>query len=216
MLNRHISGIFVVFAILFGASQVFAQEQTVDDKTAREAFAEKFIWSYALLGVDPAQEADLTGMYQGTYKEWLSPQEFYQEIGRPDLVESLETNESGMLIGGLIMYTGMLGTAAGATWLTVEGLGGDDPNYLLPALVTGASVALLIGGLIYKPATLQPITQREAWKLADQYNQQLKDELGLPEDYSPVPTPKSSLPAEVRYGLSPTLGGVSGGFRVAF
>ncbi|AWV90671.1 hypothetical protein [Bradymonas sediminis] len=199
---------------------------------AKQQFAEKFIWTQGLIGLNQygAMLMQSTMIYQGKYKRPLTPREFYLEIGRPDLAEELESNEAQQSLANITGLVGTLAFVGGTTWLLMEFLtsSGEDynittgeweqqeANYMAPGILTGASVGLLIAAYIIAPDQVQPVTSSEAMKLADQYNQKLKSDLGLAEDYSVVPEVNTTNTMKFSYGISPTLQGVSGAIRVDF
>lgn len=204
-----------------------------DREAARNSYAERFLWSQDLVGVNQYGGVlfERPTIYKGKYKEKLTPEEFYLEVGRPDLAEELASNQTRGTIGIIVGSVGVLGLTGGGTWMLMEallsGTGGEydpdtgetiteDANYLGPGVVMGASVVAIVAAAFISPDQMQPVSQSEALRLADQHNQKLKKELGLDDDYSIIPDPSDTESMNFSYGLSPTFGGVHGAIRVDF
>lgn len=193
------------------------RESGEENMAAQEEYNKMFIWApvnkYGVL-------LSSRSMYQGKYKKVLRPSQFYHEVGRPDLAQELASNQAQRTAGFLISGVGYLGLIGSVPWWFFEGAVSFSDNrnahYIGPALLSGASIAAVIVGIVIMPNQIQPITQSEALELADQYNQRLKKDLGLDGDHSAIFDDDAPNAMKVSYGLSPTWEGVSGVIRVDF
>jgi hypothetical protein len=127
--------------------------------------------------------------YQGDVRQKLRPFQFYQAVGRPDLIDSYGTRKAtaiaGFVIGGISAGAAYVLFVV-ATTSTIEcpidssfHRNCPDASYtptLLAAAVSG--VAFITG--IYYVTHLQPLDDGEAKALANEYNQRLRHQLGLP------------------------------------
>jgi hypothetical protein len=130
--------------------------------------------------------------YQGDVRQKLSRFQFYQTVGRPDLIESYASRKraaiAGFVIGGIaagaayVLFTVALGEELDCT-IDFNNSSFErhcqDGNYtptLLAAAVSG--IAFVTG--IYYVTHLQPLDDGEAKALANDYNQRLRHQLGLP------------------------------------
>jgi|GEM_PF-1019018 len=200
-----------------------------DTQAARQEYDEKFLWSYDLLGITQTGiVVSSSTIYQGKYRKNLSSREFYHVVGRPDLAEELASNQTQSLIAGGLGLAGTLGLIGGGTWFLIESIPSEsynsetgeyekeESNYVGPTVMLGASVAAIIAAVIISPNQIQPVSRSETLKLADQYNQKLKKELGLDDDYSVIPDINQSNSMKFSYEVGPTLGGAHGAIRVDF
>jgi hypothetical protein len=117
--------------------------------------------------------------FKGELKTRLEPAEFYQLVGRADLADSYRERRTLMLQlywggGGLTIGSAVVGLAAhGADGGTISRL-------------EGAALVGFCGGLVALAAARwlesapQPIGEKEARSLAEQYNLRLRRQLGLP------------------------------------
>jgi hypothetical protein len=131
--------------------------------------------------------------YQGELDQELEPEAFYAEIGRPDLAESYRARRH-LMIGGFVV-SALAVTAGFAVMLSV----GPDhceigsasfvtcfqnhENDFHDALIEGAVIAgagIVVWGVgLYLWAHPHPIDENEAKGLADEYNQNLRRQLGM-------------------------------------
>ncbi|WP_168210780.1 hypothetical protein [Persicimonas caeni] len=190
------------------------------DEEAREQYAKQFIWFQDMIGVNQygAVVSSWSNAYQGKYRKLLGPEEFYREVGRPDLAAEYSSNSSKMGWGIAMTTVGIVGATVGGSWLLVEGISSNydaDADTTTPLLVTVGSTLLAIGGYVVMPDKLHPIEPSEARELADKHNQKLKEELGLSKDYSPMPqASRNSIKYNFGFGAAP--GGAAGVLRVEF
>ncbi len=196
------------------------QSNTRALKKAREEYAKRFVWFQDMVGVNQygGIVAHWSNAYQGKYRKVLSSEEFYRAVDRPDLAEQYASNHSQQVWAGTMMSVGLLGVIGGGTWWLVEGIDSSydaNASTTVPMIVTGASAALMIGGIVISPSKVQPVTPSEARELADKHNQKLKHKLGLPEDYSPFPQP-SGESMKLNFGIGAAPGGAAGVLRLEF
>lgn len=115
--------------------------------------------------------------YQGDLDQTISPQDFYRQVGRPDLVKAYEARRSGMITAFVL---GTLASVGGIAWIASQDRSDLDhePSPVGPLLlITAGSISWGVGYYLYfKP---HPISENEAKSLADGYNQNLRRKLGL-------------------------------------
>lgn len=181
---------------------------------AQAKYDEKYVWfeDGALVNVYNGRVMRrFTLAYQGKYKKHLEGDAFYEAVGRSDLAaqyRSRRTRRTLLLTGGSL-------AAVGGGTMTLFGLMGPcvkedarsfaclerDKGLLVPGLVLagGGMVALLMG------ATTEPhpVDAPEVRRIADEYNQKLKGELGLAE----APRRHASPGLELQVGALLTPGG---------
>jgi hypothetical protein len=150
-------------------------------------------------------------------------------VGRPDLARRhlarLHARRALLSIGASLMIAAVAGLATGVALSTsqpscVESdprthtcvLHGTNEAAFYGGLYGGlggiqVGAAVMIGGLVLRA---QPTSSAEARELADDYNRQLRRDLGLP------PSPASRSPAgAVNFALAPSLSPTSAGLSFA-
>lgn len=184
-------------------------------RAAQQEFAEKFLWPHTIQYLEYGGNT-----YQGIYQKQLTPEEFYREVGRPDLAEELASNQTQATIGYTVGTIGTVGLVAAVPWWIFEWAGSmnadNEANYTGPIVLSAASLAMLIAAPFIVPNQIQPVTSSEAMKLADQHNRKLKVDLGLDDDYTVTPQEDETNSMKFNYGINPTLEGVSGAIRIDF
>lgn len=133
-------------------------------------------------------------VYQGELDQELDPEDFYAEVGRPDLAESYRSRRH-VMIGSFVasavtLTTGfvMLGSATGNNCQAgsqdfdtcLQNHERDFHNALIESTVILGAGLVMWGVGFYLVAHPHPIDEKEAKALADGYNQNLRRELGLP------------------------------------
>jgi hypothetical protein len=143
--------------------------------------------------------------YRGTYKEPLQGVRFYDHIGRDDLAKKYKrrrATRAGLVGGGAAAL--VIGVSAGLA-IMLRGVrvgdcpsGVDDPvgrdrceaeqedtrsqnlrkGGILMGTLGGIGFVAMMAGMMVKP---HPINEPEARRLADEYNQGLRDRVGLPK-----------------------------------
>jgi hypothetical protein len=131
--------------------------------------------------------------YHGTWSSILSIREgfpgtildgaaFYEKVGRPDLAERYESIlqwKSGLTWGGVAaIVAGVLTASLTPMDMDLEG-GIDSPDrtwVLVGAGLTVGGITAMVVGALLNP---HPVTYREAHRMADDYNDSLRRELGL-------------------------------------
>ena len=131
-------------------------------------------------------------VHQGDLDQELEPQDFYAEIGRPDLGEAYTQRRrlaiGGYIVGGSTLVAGLLlGTVLRkecsidlpesefSTCLD------DNTQTFLISTAVGVGVGLVgLGVGLWYSLHPHPISENDAKGLADVYNQRLRRELGLP------------------------------------
>jgi hypothetical protein len=117
--------------------------------------------------------------YRGVTKARLEPDAFYRLVGRNDLVDQYRRRRATML--GLFWGGGVV--ALGSALVGLASLQTDSER--LSRLQTGTLVGLCVGLSAaalgrYLQTSLEPISDNEARKIAEQYNKRLRSSLGLP------------------------------------
>ncbi|QDG51739.1 hypothetical protein FIV42_13570 [Persicimonas caeni] len=154
------------------AGAVETAERAADP--ARRAYLARYVWFD-----EAGNEAPLSQwkrVYRGDQKESLEGEAFYREIGRPDLAEAYDTHST-------IKWTTVAGLATlgagSAAALLLTGEPGDETRLVTAGVVGGGLfVSSVFVGMLYNP---HPIELDEAKQLAGEHNQEIRDELGLPE-----------------------------------
>ncbi len=128
-----------------------------------------------------------------------------REVGRPDLIRAYAARRSGMYAALIVGSAAMVGSLA---WLSLQDYGDlqHEPSLAGPLVLgTAGAVAWGIGWYLYfKP---HPISENEAKSLADEYNQNLRRQLGLPV--------VSRAPRLRELKIAPYLGAHEGGLAIA-
>lgn len=160
--------------------------------------------------------------YQGKYKKPLQGADFYQTVGRPDLVTKYNERSATRTV---LMVGGGLGVVAGTAIMllplfdreTCSDQGWDQFDacmerqsasfttslYTGTGLMLGGAVLVMIGGF-YNP---HPVTPSEARELGDTYNKGLKTRLNLAANESKPERPRNDFTLAV----SPVVGRNGGG-----
>jgi hypothetical protein len=149
------------------------------------------------------RESQRWRVFQGDGGDQLDPLEFYAKVGRNDLADQYRSRRKAVI--GSMVAGGVSFVVAGALLVKMATTQGPDCSISLPTdqfsaclnadiaahdqavsdygppvvLFTGISLVAWGIGAWYA-FHLQPITEREAKSLADQYNQGLRHNLGLP------------------------------------
>jgi hypothetical protein len=168
--------------------------------------------------------------YVGKFKKPLEGDALYKLVGRKDLVQAYQDKMNtktfvSVLGGAALLGGGILSVAAiGAKdedcdvfsdsfdacfERNRQSFKGRTATTLLGIGISGVGIGVLSWGLMMSP---HPVTPSEARELADGYNKQLKGNLGLSEDGTPV-TPAATPTIQAR--LSPVLGLHGAGLRLS-
>lgn len=165
------------------AMRAVAQVGKTVSATASEAqkrYDREYVWFESWAGV--GGKAWMTP-YRGKGRKSIDGSEFYEIVGRPDLASDYRTGRawrtgfkvgSGVLLAGGLVFAGM----SLFHWVSCdEGACDDAKNELIigGGLLGGSLAMNLVGSAIHP----HPITSDEARRMADEYNDQLKKELGL-------------------------------------
>ncbi len=186
---------------------------------AQEQYDRRFIWfgDSALVSVSTGQIVSTwSDAYRGKYRELLSQESFLEAVGHPEIardIRNTRTPKALLLVGGLVAAT------VGLTWgliaatsfpcerrlnSTSQCTSTDFSGAYVPGGLLIGGIAAMIGSAFIHVPTVQV---HEARRMAEEYNEQLKKELGLPTSASREPTaePKLSFGAFV----GPQAAGVS-------
>ncbi len=184
------------------------------DKAAEKQFEERAVWFAEYAGINRygAVVAEWIVPKKGKYGEDLSGSDFYEYVGREDLVSSYNTRLAirwGTLIGGAAIATaGMLKYVSVETNCLTSDSDCEEGSRT-PWLVTGIVGLVVMNVSWFVP--LQPISPSEARRLGDEYNAKLRQELGLPELANNDATPMLHEEPPTQIGMSPWLTEGGGG-----
>jgi hypothetical protein len=179
------------------------EENSKSVEKKRQKFAEKFLWFNGF-----------NRPLRGKYAEKITFSKFYRDVGRPDLAKEYEANKSKATTGGIVGGIGYLGLVGGGTWWLISSTPGMGSS-TVPAVITLSGLGGVIAGALITPDRIQPVERSEAFKLADQHNQKLRDKTGVGSDYNPIPDKdEQSIDYSFQFGV--TQNGGFGGLRVRF
>jgi hypothetical protein len=140
--------------------------------------------------------------YQGELNQRLEPEQFYGELGRPDLYRAYLHRQNvglGWYVAGSIALVGsIVAISAGSS--------GSDGVYVVSALAGGGCLALFVGS--WYRLHPHPVSENEAKNMADAYNQQLRRQLGLATG---IPSPRTSALRVRDWKLAPYAASNGGG-----
>lgn len=168
----------------------------------QQIFDSKYVWfeDYVAVSMNTGMVVrSWSTPYEGRYRRPLRPDEFYIKVGRPDYAAQYSAKQRRriglMAAGGALMGAGLLafGISTGVYLssnlnATINcGFSGPctTPTYNPTPLYVGAGIftftmlggmSLLIVGIVTNP---HPVPPHEARRLADEYNQGLRQQLGL-------------------------------------
>jgi hypothetical protein len=140
--------------------------------------------------------------YRGEVDYRLEPDEFYTEVGRPDLADEYHRRRktaiaatvlgvAGLGAGIWLLYEGRDEIPAG-TWMETSCCnpdqtsksGGPPPEdhtaYKVGAALAGGFSLVALGVAFWYWGHQQPVSENEAKELGDDHNQELRRQLGLP------------------------------------
>lgn len=194
---------------------------------AKEKFAKEFIWFQRITGVTATGAVLGSNLYakKGKFGARLSPDQFYREVGKPDLADEYSSRKTRAKVGGVLGWTGVLAAPIAASWWMTAALvnsGADKENQRSttgPALATVSSLALAIAGFSMRPSNLHPIGQARMRELAEKHNKELAKELGLPSDYEADEAKnekKGKQGLKFNFQVGATDNGGYGGFSIRF
>jgi hypothetical protein len=148
----------------------------------------------------------LFGAYRGEVAYHLTPDDFYAEVGRPDLADEYHHRRTTAIVAGVVGVAGL----GAAIWLLYEGRDvipagtwvenpvtpyGGNPNdwpksggpmpedhtgLKAAGAIVGCAGLVAIGVGLWFAGHEQPVSEDEAKDLADAHNQELRHQLGLP------------------------------------
>jgi hypothetical protein len=196
------------------------ESETTSTEEAREAYAKQVIWFQNMVGVNQYGNvvSSWSTVYKGKYRQRLEPEDFYREVGRPDLAEAYASNSSQASWSSALATIGLLGTIGGGSWWLAEGISssyGADSDTTLPIVITAGSAAMMVAGFVIMPDKVHPVSSSEALEMADEHNKKLKKELGLAHDYSPLPRGENQA-LKYNFGIGATPEGAAGVLRIEF
>jgi len=168
----------------------------IDVEAAIEQYEQRMIWFQNWVGISAETGAVLATWsvpYEGKFKKPLRHWRFYELVGRPDLVSKYKTRlglKVGLGVGGGLLFAGGMGLMMyGLFSETGECTDRYDDGECLtwvnkPAL--GAGIAMEVVGVVAMMVGIfmsaHPVGEPERLQLADEYNQRLREELGLTDD----------------------------------
>jgi len=165
---------------------------------ASEEYEKRYIDFDEIVGINGygAVVGRWTEPYQGKYRKPLGGSDFYQAIGRTDLVDSYRrrmANKVLLIAAGVGAMAGSIALAAekerGSCAMT-DFTGGcmvyntDHPNIASSIVLGVAGAGAIVWGALL---SAHPIDAPEARRLADEYNKDLRRKLNLSAAVAPAP-----------------------------
>lgn len=195
-----------------GEALTLMGEKSRGNKDAIDQYEKRAIGFDDWVGVNTqngAVVASWTMPFKGKYKEPLAGADFYDYVGRKDLAETYRTRS---VIRWSLYGAGLLGTLGGS-WLVIQSI--TDSGDLSPTLgyvAMGVGGASLLAAMFVNP---HAVTAPEARQLADNFNSDLRHELGIEESAST--SSPAAEPTGVSFAgapwVSPTGAGLALGMR---
>jgi hypothetical protein len=136
-------------------------------------------------------------VYQGELNQRLEAEQFYGELGRPDLYQAYE-HRRNVGIGWLV--AGTVALVAVSALLYGEASSSDPSSYLLPVTLGGAGICVAYSLGAWYLQHPHAISENDAKNMADAYNQRLRQQLGLTTGLPPA---HASLPRVRDWKLAP-------------
>jgi len=168
--------------------------------------------------------------YEGKDMKPLEGFAFYEKVGRSDLALAYQrkqglkvglTATGGIFFGlGVLFEVGALAAASSggcssSTYLGCVGSGIGAGAAGTAAFIgfglIGVGTGLLAGGFVINP---NPVGDAEARRLVDEYNQRLKERLGMSSELESTPEQREKVQIKVAPAISTSGGGLS--LRVSF
>lgn len=167
----------------------------IDVQAAIEQYEQRMVWFEHWIGISGdtgAVVATWSVPYEGKFKKPLRHWRFYDLVGRPDLVDRYKTRlglKVGLGVGGGLMFVGGMGLVMygllSETGECVDRYDGECMEWInKPALGVGIGLAVVgtAGMMIGIFMSAHPVGEPERLRLADEYNQRLRQELGLTDE----------------------------------
>jgi hypothetical protein len=181
------------------------KDASSDKSAALQAFSERVVWFEGGNWVDAASGAVVgtwTQPYQGKYKEPLVGREFYSTIGADDALADWDVNQRKARRNAAIT-AGVTGVAT----LSLALLAKNASSYETGKIVGGVTGATLTGIFFWRRAARpwgarghDPRTMPEKRRMAEEYNKELLQELGLTsQDLQSLSAPTAPPPPAVRW-----------------
>ncbi len=167
-----------------------------DSLSAAEQYERKHLWFQDYVGVSTSSGAVVahwSKLYRGKYKEPVNGGEFYEIIGRRDLLEEYQTGMAVKIVFTAVGHGVGIPMLIGGAVETVKAIEGgyDDPFGDPSPEVKGAVAAMVVGGSLWGVMAIvgfslnpHPVDMTQARELVDDYNRALRKELGLREPRS--------------------------------
>jgi hypothetical protein len=211
-----------VWGGLVGRALPNTAQSTVDSVTrvaqdAQAQYEKKYVWfeDAAYVNAYGGVVSHFSVAYQGKSRVPLSGEAFYLAIDRTDLADRYRARRGTrlglMLGGGAVSVGGMVmalsGVGTRCVRMDAREFGGclqrENEELLIPGIVVGSAgvVAMLVGALVPH----HPVDALEARRLAEEYNEKLKGELGLAA--APAPARAREPKVEVSVGGALLRGG---------
>lgn len=163
--------------------------------------------------------SDYLNFYQGRHRAPLTMVEFLQIVGEEDLAETAERRvRRGRIMGYTSAGLGIVGLAA--LWVGVVMTFGDDPEREELGGTIGmiGGGMMLTGGVLYlfsDPKVDGLIAPHEARRRVDEYNRDLRRDLGLDGEERPREQNSGGM-EDLRVRLAPLDGGAALGVSFRF
>lgn len=204
-----------------------------------DEYMERRVWFQGMAAVSAQTGAVMSTWsvpYKGKYQEPLAGAKFYDYVGEDEIAKTVRTRRwirggvglasTGLMVGGLWgLLAGIEDSPSDDCWMEddpedeadcEDDYDDDQEEYAKKMRNLGILSGIGFVG-IYVPLFIKadPTPVSERYRMADEYNRKLREELGLPDDLGGF---KSGTDYGVRVGLGASAGadGASASFRVDF
>jgi hypothetical protein len=204
-----------------------------------DEYLERRVWFQGMAAVSAQNGAVMSTWsvpYKGKYKEPLPGVKFYEYVGEPEIAKTVRTRQwvrRGIGVGSTaLMVGGLWGLSKNIDGLSSPGCWAeDDPEEQEDceddyeeeeeAYARKMRNLAILSGVgfvgVYVPLFIKtdPTPVSERYRMADEYNKALREELGLPDDLSGF---KSGTDYGVRMGIGASAGanGATANFTLQF
>jgi len=213
------------------ASAVSAVTQTDTDLKAQiDEYLDRRVWFQGMAGIDSGTGQVVSTWsvpYKGRYQEKMTKPELYEYVGADEALafykKRLKTrrimgfSSLGILAVGSIYHLQNYEDPFErySNYDAISAANADVARKVVPLYVIGG-----LGLLIPPFISLDKTEQSERYQMVDEFNKELRVELGLPEDLNEI---RHLLPNEtdysaptVMFGVAPLEGGAAAGVHVTF
>ena len=213
----------VVLVVAGSVAPAAARAEPAEETSAQEEYDRRFIGFDDFGVVDPQTRlfAKITRIYEGKYKRPLEAGDFYRRIGRDDLAQEYAARSARrntlMAAGGVVMLGSLVASGViaanalssascdpGGSFAAFDRCVSAQSSQARSGVLTAAIVGIggvLVGGSLFGAGAAtnpNPVDEPQMRELADRYNHQLKQHLGI--SLAPLASPRSAgLALDLRF-----------------